>query len=466
MINELAEHFDACDDIPRDALQSLTPRLRALSTRFPLVSHGLLSLADQAIVSATSLATLVIIGRATSPGELGLYYLVISVVFMAIGVHEQIVAAPYTVYSKRHQGEALDRYTGSVWFHHFAVTGLGIAMLLAAIAALSLSGAQQIVPGMWSLLIAGPFVLLREWIRRFAFADLNIIPAILLDAVVAVLQVGGLLLLWHYERMTIYSIFEVMGVACALACLGWYLLAKPTAQFDSKQYWPDWTQNWSFGRWAVRSYVVASTIPFVMPWIVALTVGMTAAGVLAACNTVVNIANLFLMSMDRVLVPRAAQSFAHGGRGELRRVLLAAALVILPALGAFSLFVYLFGARLAVFVFGPQYQGHGGILTTLAVVMLTNGVGTIAGTGLWAMDSPKINFVADLVTLVVTVAAGFALVVPLGAFGAALAMLAGTSAGCVVRVIRLQRALIDDKHPTESTLIEGVGVTAGSENIS
>jgi O-antigen/teichoic acid export membrane protein len=193
---------------------------------------------------------------------------------------------------------------------------------------------------------------------------------------------------------------------------------------------------------------------------------MSAVGVLAACNTVVNIANLFLISMDRVLVPRAAQSFAHGGHSELRRVLSAAALVILPALGAFCVFAYLIGGQVALLVFGSQFDGHGDILTTLAITTFTNGVGTIAGTGLWAMDRPRINFAADLVTLLVTVAAGFALVVPFGAVGAALAMLAGTSVGCVVRVIRLQQALFDNTHPTEIMLNESTGATTSNENVS
>ena len=438
---ELADNFDACDDRSRDALFAIPARLRLLARRFPALSHGLLSLTDQAIVSATSFATMVIIGRATSPDQFGLYYLILSIVFITVGVHEQMVATPYTVYSKRYQDGELARYTGSVWFHHVAVTALGVAILLAAIAGLSLSGAVRIVPGLWALLAAGPFILLREWVRRFAYANLQIVPAVMLDAVVAAAQLGGLLLLWRLQLLSIFSIFGVMGAACAIACLGWFLLDKPTARFERSQYWPDWTQNWSFGSWALRSYVVGSTIPFVMPWILGLTVGMAAAGVLAACNTLINISNLFLVSMDRVLMPRAAQAFARGGAGDLRRVLKWAALVILPALGAFCLLVFLFGAQLAVFVFGDQYRGHGDILTALALVMFANGVGTIAGSGLWAIDKPRINFAADVVTLLVTIAAGFALVVPWGAFGAALAILAGTSTGCIVRTVRLQRAL-------------------------
>ncbi len=438
---ELAEQCDACNERSRDAILEIPARLRTLANRFPAVSHGLLSLADQGIVSATSFATMVIVGRATSPDQLGLYYLILSIVFISIGAHEQMVAAPYTVYSKRYKGGELARYTGSVWFHHAAVTAFGLAILLIAIVGLTLSGTVRIVPGLWALLAAGPFILLREWIRRFAYANLRIVPAVSLDAVVATVQLGGLLLLWRLDLLSVFTIFSTMGAACAIACIGWFLLDRPDARLDRGQVWPDWARNWSFGRWALQSYVVSGTIPFVMPWILGLTVGMAAAGVLAACNTLINISNLYLLSMDRVLIPRAAHAFAQGHASDLRRVLNWGALVILPPLGAFFLVVFVIGSRLAVFIFGDQYRGHGDVLSTLALVMFANGIGSIAGIGLWAIDKPRINFSADVVTLLITVAAGFVLVVPFGAFGAALAILAGTSAGCVVRTWRLRRAL-------------------------
>ena len=42
---------------------------------------------------------MVIIGRATTPDQLGLYYLVVSIVIIAVGIEEHIVSVPYTIYS-------------------------------------------------------------------------------------------------------------------------------------------------------------------------------------------------------------------------------------------------------------------------------------------------------------------------------------------------------------------------------
>ena len=82
----------------------LTERISAAGRRFPLASKGLLSIFDQAIFSGTSFLTAVLIGRATSPGQLGTYYLVLSIVLVISSVQDQLISAPYVIYSKRRQG--------------------------------------------------------------------------------------------------------------------------------------------------------------------------------------------------------------------------------------------------------------------------------------------------------------------------------------------------------------------------
>jgi len=118
-------------------------------------------------------------------------------------------------------------------------------------------------------------------------------------------------------------------------------------------------------------------------------------------------------------------------------VLLAGAWIVLPVLGAFCLVVFAIGGQMAAFVYGEQYRGHVTTLAALAAVMFMNGVGMIAGTGLWAIDRPRANFTASVLNLVVTIATALVLIVPFGAAGAALSILAGTSAGSIVQAIKL-----------------------------
>lgn len=438
---DLLEPCSACDKTFDSDATVARSSLRATLDRFPAVSQAALSLVDQAIVSGASFVTAMIIGRTTSQETMGMYYLIASIVIIAVGMQEHVIAAPYMIYSKRRSGHDLAVYNGSVWFHHFLTTAGGVIALLAAISVLSIAGSSPLASSLWVLLIAGPLMLLREWIRRFAFANLKIASALAVDATVAALQLGGLLWLARNGSLSVFGIFAVMGGACLIASLGWLVFAAGDIKFERDRVRPDWRSNWLFGRWTVRSYLVGNTTQYVMPWIVNLAVSTAAAGVLGACITLINLANLFLTSIDRILTPRAAQAFAAGGVRELRRVLSWAAIALLPGLALFCLTVFAVGSRVAVFVYGEQYSETGLILSVLSLSVLANGVGTIVGNGLWAIDQPRSNFIADVCCLAVTLGSAVALVSTLGTLGAALALLAGTSVAAVVRTITLWLAL-------------------------
>ena len=78
-------------------------------------------------------------------------------------------------------------------------------------------------------------------------------------------------------------------------------------------------------------------------------------------------------------------------------------------------------------VYGPQFAGTGWIIGVLSLSVLANSLGVTAGNGLWAMERPQANFVADLFSLGVVIVATISLVPLLGPLGAALATLCGTS---------------------------------------
>src|SRR5215510_5382266 len=105
------------DALPeRDSiLATAAARLKSLQSRFPAVSQSMLSILDQAIVSGTSFVSAVIVGRMTTPDEIGLYYLVLSITLVAASVQDSAVWAPFLVYCKRRHGRELEEYSASVW---------------------------------------------------------------------------------------------------------------------------------------------------------------------------------------------------------------------------------------------------------------------------------------------------------------------------------------------------------------
>jgi O-antigen/teichoic acid export membrane protein len=444
MSSNLLEAYDAPDPARHAGPAAVAARLKALAERFPSISKGLLSILDQAIVSGTGFLTATIVGRTTSPEEFGLFYLLLSIVFIASGVQEHVIAGPYMVLSKRRKGAELAEYGGSTWLHHFILTALMASFLIAVIAVCWLAGGAKFLPGLWALLGVGPLLLLRDGIRRFSFAKLQLKAAIALDVAVALAQLGGLLALAYFDSLSVVNILAVMAGACLLACLIWFLLDSPSERFSAQRCLADWRHNWAFGRWLLWSYLMGGTAPYVVLWIVGLTIDTSEAAILGACGTIVRATSVLLTGITNVLTPMAAQAYATNGVDDLRRILSRTAAFFVLALGGFCLFVGLTGDWLPVFVFGEFYRGSGPVLFTLAVSMLMTGLGMVAGNGLWAIDRTRSSFVSDAYNMFATLLAAVLLIHPFGALGAALATLAGTFSAALVRSILLARHFGDD----------------------
>jgi O-antigen/teichoic acid export membrane protein len=148
---------------------------------------------------------------------------------------------------------------------------------------------------------------------------------------------------------------------------------------------------------------------------------------------------MFLMGMSNYFSPLTARAFATGGIVELRRVLWKGALLFGATIGSFCLLFLLSGDRLLVFVYGGKYAGYGLVIGCAAGCVLAYAYDTLATNALWAMERPQANFAGNLAALVVTLAAAFLLIRPLGPAGAALCTFSGAVAGATVRGVTVFR---------------------------
>jgi O-antigen/teichoic acid export membrane protein len=417
---------------------ALARRLRALAGS-PLLQKSALSVFDQGVVSGTSFATSVILGRTCLQEELGIYYLALSAIFFVRGIQEQLVSAPYMIYCGRKQGVALAEFAGSSLVHQ-GVLLIVTSTLIAAAAACGLAPAGASA-AFWLLVGVAPLVLAREYIRQMLFAHLEMRAAIALDVAVSLLQLAAMLGLALTGRLGVFETLAVMAAACGIPAAVW-LLVKPRPMLVRwRAAARDFATNWIFARWALASQLLACTTPYVMPWVVAFTHGEAQTGTLGACTTLVGLSNTFMMGLCNFLSPRAARAFAEGGLAELKSVLAKTALLFAATLGSLAVVGFVLGDQIAVLVYGPQFAGTGWIIGVLSLSVLANSMGVTAGNGLWAMERPQANFVADLMSLAVVIVATISLVPMFGPLGAALATLSGTSTDAAVRLFILRQTM-------------------------
>lgn len=400
-----------------------------------------LAILDQAVVSGTNFVTSVILGRCTGRSELGVYYLALSLVLLVRGAQERLVSSPYTIYAARKQGAELHAYAGSTLAHQLLLS-------LLACGGLAIAGglglfAGGLAPLYTLLLVAAPLLWLREFVRQRLFAHLQSGAALTLDAAISAVQIGLLLYFGWLGVLNVGLTLGVMACCCGLAATICLALRPPLLATTVKQMLADWCENWGFARWALASYLLACTGPSILPWAVAYCGGEADTGSLGGCTTLVGLSNMFLLGFANYFCPRAAQAYAHGGTRDLRSQLRRAQLILVACLTPLVAAAALAGDWLAVAVYGPDFQNTRWIITALALAVLANSFGVVAGNGLWAMDRPKASFLADIAALVASLISAVCLIPLLGPLGAALAALCGNTCDAAVRLWVLQKALAE-----------------------
>src|ERR1700676_379002 len=155
-------------------------------------SSRVLAIADQALVSGTSFLATVAIGRFTVPSELGIYALSMSLLITATNFQNTLISQPYTL--QRHQPPQSGAEHAGSSLALAVLMSLAPPLAVAALAAgMALVGNDAELAAITATLAAvAPFLLLRELIRDFGFARLEIREVVILDATVAATQFAAL----------------------------------------------------------------------------------------------------------------------------------------------------------------------------------------------------------------------------------------------------------------------------------
>jgi len=273
-----------------------------------------------------------------------------------------------------------------------------------------------------------------------ALSHLRAFAAIAIDGAVAVLQLGLLVLLAKLHRLTSESAYLVMGAASLAACVGWLGMRKQPIQFVRSQIRPDFKKNWGFGKWALANHLLGELLTYLGPWLVAFAWGESETGMLAAATTLIGLSYPFVSGLGNYLGPRAAIEFSEKRFDSLVALLIRYAVVFGITLGLFCVGMALFGNRLTVLVYGGRYHGIGAIVTVMAVTALIKSLRMTAGIGLWSIEQPWANPVAETCTIVVSIGALLCLG-HLGLLGFVVSMLCGAVAGMIVATFALARLM-------------------------
>ena len=228
----LLEHSEPGEPPPRLAPRVTAPAADAAA---PMVRTGMFSIFDQGGRQRHQFPHHVDSRPRLLSGRGGRLFAGLDRRAVPAAVQGNLITVPYTMYCHRRSGEALAEYAGSTLIHQLITSLAAVACFLGLAVLLSLGfGPERLRPAAWVLLGVIPFILLREYARRFAFAHLAVAAAITIDVVVAVLQLGALLVLLAVGVALGGRGVRRDGAACAVACLCWWLLDRQPMRFSRR----------------------------------------------------------------------------------------------------------------------------------------------------------------------------------------------------------------------------------------
>ncbi len=431
--------------IPVEPNQACADCFNASTTWKAAASTKYLGLIDQAVVSGTRFLTTVAVGRVCGADELGTYTLAFSLLLASVNAQDAFAMGPFVVYGSRQEGPRKSAYSGSV---------LAQAVLLGLLAILALAGAAVACHwGGWGgslpptiALLTGvvPLVLLQQFGRRYALAQLDVRTAFLVDAATASLHLTGLFLLVTTAKLSAFSIFAVNGVACSLPGAVWLFRSRRNFTFTWGQFSADFRQNWRFGRWMLASQLMAVVGAYAMGWLLALFLGLSAAGNYAACVSIVCLANPILLGLGNVLVPEAAHAFAAEGYPGVRCVSRKALLLLVGMTATLAIALLFFGGNILALLYGQEFAVFGHVVAILAFGAVLNAVSLGTNPALLATERSDLAFAAGLLGVSVCCAVGLLLITWWGLVGAACGAVAGNAAAATFMVVNHERVTRPD----------------------
>jgi O-antigen/teichoic acid export membrane protein len=390
----------------------------------------LLALVDQAIVSGASFVATVLVARFGGASELASYSIASSVLLLLIGAQNTIVILPYVVH-RRYHAHAPRVHAGSTLILNAGLAVAAALLLAIAAGAYLLWNGGQTAWIVLALAFAGPCILAREFARRYAFAHLQVNRAMQVDTATTVVQLCALAVLGRLGLMSAETAILAFGVSCLLSACGWFWLSRRDFDLRGTDLRPNVEKSWRLGRWLLANQVISNLQGYGCVWLSAAILGTAATGVLAACISVVAVANPLIFGLDNVLTPRLSAAFAKGNRRDL----LAEALRNLALIGGLMAAVciaILVGGDALMHLFYPaaEFGGYHAVLVVLAFGTAALALTLPASSAIAVLERPREILVTGIVSLAITIVSSLLLMQQAGIMGVALGTLLG-NASCL-----------------------------------
>lgn len=277
------------------------------------------TLVDQAALSGGSFFATLGIGRSLGEEGLGIYYVGMPCLFIAMATLGSLIGVPYAV-----RRQAMDEHRREAWLgtalYAASIIGLGIFITLGLVS-LGLTwaigtGVGQLAGAISAAVVTAWF---REFLRRVALAEFRPAATVLIDGTTAVIQIAGIFGLAVSEMLTVPLAFLVTALAHAAGVGVGVLIWRSRYRIEAAVLRQDLWEGWCFGRTSLLAALIAVVQGWSVPWLMVAFGTTLAVGRFAEALTIPLMINPLAMGLAAYLTPSYSRLLTESGVAGLWR---------------------------------------------------------------------------------------------------------------------------------------------------
>lgn len=384
--------------------------------------HTVSALMDQAIVSGGNVLIAVVVGRALGAQCLGLYALAFTAMIFANSVVDATVSSSFMMRRPELHNDELPGYSAaSLALAALMILGLALATWVGVVL-ISAPETRALIGSGLPLAISVVAYLLREHLRRYAFATLRMHSALKFDAFAYGLQSFAVAAAYLAGELSLTTIFFCITFGQGAAATASLLRYRHEFRRDRLPYLRVIADVLNLSRWVLAAHILLIIGLQMMPWLVTHRLGYASAGAYSVAMTLSNLANPMLTGLINAMTPAAAAAYQRGP-AAVRRTLFHDVTLLAAATAAVCLITVIFARDLLLLLFGSAYVNETLLVQLLTASFLARSLDVGPYVGCWAMRRPDQNVVGNLVAIVFGGGLSLALMPTQGVLGAGMGML-------------------------------------------
>jgi len=406
------------------------------------MKQAIWTIGEQGFSSIVVFVTGILLARATTKDDFGMYVLGLSIVMIAIGFQRAIITTPYAILFRQQDEGEQNKYRYATFIFQNIFLFINLLIFLVLIIYMFMSGLSDYTQFAMFLFILFVGQATLYFFKYTLISELDVKKNFVYCGLIYLTTIISLLSFYLFGDLNTNITYAVIGISAIVISIGFYLLffqasLEKINAVKLKEYF---SENWKLGKWLAGSNIAFIFSSQMFPWLLFYFWDKASVAELGVILSSTRILSPAIQGFGSFLLPKLTTLVYnnHKFTSIFRQIILMMIFVAVILVGV----GYFFGETIIQLIYSSKYSGLG-LLITLGFV--SQGIFLINMPVEIALNAQKrtdIGFSSLMISVFVAFIIGLPMVWMYGTLGVMIGMISSGLIGLIYRYYKLREMLI------------------------